>query len=59
VLRVTVAVGDEVEAGDILVVLEAMKMEHGVKAITDGTVSEVLVTQGAQVDAGAVLVVVS
>jgi propionyl-CoA carboxylase alpha chain len=59
VLRVTVAVGDEVEAGDILVVLEAMKMEHGVKAITDGTVSEVLVTQGAQVDAGTVLVVVS
>jgi propionyl-CoA carboxylase alpha chain len=59
VLRMTVAVGDEVKAGDALVVLEAMKMEHGVKAIADGTVSEVLVTEGSQVDAGAVLVVVS
>jgi propionyl-CoA carboxylase alpha chain len=59
VLRVTVAVGDEVKAGDALVVLEAMKMEHGVRAIADGTVAEVLVTEGAQVDAGSVLVVVT
>ena len=59
VLRVAVAVGDEVKAGDALVVLEAMKMEHGVKAIADGTVTEVLVTEGAQVDAGSVLVVVT
>ncbi len=59
VLRVTAAVGDEVKAGDALVVLEAMKMEHGVKAVADGTVTEVLVEAGDQVDAGAVLVVVS
>jgi acetyl/propionyl-CoA carboxylase alpha subunit len=58
VLRVTAAVGDEVKAGDALVVLEAMKMEHAVKAVADGTVSEVLVTAGAQVESGAVLVVV-
>ena len=43
VLRVTAAVGDEVKAGDALVVLEAMKMEHAVKAVADGTVAEVLV----------------
>ncbi|MGB8649491.1 MAG: biotin carboxylase N-terminal domain-containing protein [Mycobacteriales bacterium] len=59
VLRVAVAVGDQVRAGDALVVLEAMKMEHAVKAAADGTVQEVLVEAGAQVDAGAVLVVVS
>ncbi len=59
VLRVTAVVGDEVKAGDALVVLEAMKMEHAVKAVADGTVSDVLVEPGAQVDAGAVLVVVS
>jgi propionyl-CoA carboxylase alpha chain len=40
------------------VVLEAMKMEHGIKADADGTVEEVLVTPGQQVDAGAVLAVV-
>ncbi|MCW2599336.1 MAG: acety-l/propionyl-CoA carboxylase subunit alpha [Frankiales bacterium] len=59
VLRVTVAVGDEVKAGDALVVLEAMKMEHGVKAVDDGTVTAVLVEEGGQVDAGAVLVIVT
>jgi propionyl-CoA carboxylase alpha chain len=59
VLRVTVGAGDQVQAGDALVVLEAMKMEHSVKAIADGTVTEVLVTEGAQVDAGSVLVIVT
>jgi acetyl/propionyl-CoA carboxylase alpha subunit len=59
VLRVTAAVGDEVKAGDALVVLEAMKMEHAVKAVADGTVAEVLVAAGAQVESGTVLVVVS
>ena len=59
VLRVTVVVGDEVKAGDALVVLEAMKMEHAVRAVADGTVAEVLVSEGGQVDSGAVLVVVS
>jgi biotin carboxyl carrier protein len=39
-------------------VLEAMKMEHAVKAVTDGTVAEVLVEAGSQVESGAVLVVV-
>ena len=58
VLRVAVAVGDQVRAGDVLVVLEAMKMEHGVKAVADGVVTDVRVEAASQVDAGAVLVVV-
>ncbi|MCW2500304.1 MAG: acety-l/propionyl-CoA carboxylase subunit alpha [Frankiales bacterium] len=59
VLRVTASVGAEVRAGDVLLVLEAMKMEHAVKATVDGSVGEVLVAQGQQVEAGAVLVVVT
>jgi len=59
VVRVEVAAGDEVKAGDALVVLEAMKMEHAVRAGGDGTVSEVLVAAGQQVDQGAALVILS
>jgi biotin carboxyl carrier protein len=59
VVRVAAAVGDEVKAGDALVVLEAMKMEHGIKADADGTVASVSVAPGQQVDAGTVLAVVT
>jgi propionyl-CoA carboxylase alpha chain len=59
VVRVSTEPGAEVAAGDVLLVLEAMKMEHPVRATADGTVSEVLVAAGQQVDSGAVLVVVS
>jgi propionyl-CoA carboxylase alpha chain len=58
VVRVLVAPGDAVVAGQPLVVLEAMKMEHTVAAAVDGAVTEVTVTAGQQVEAGAVLVVV-
>ena len=58
VLRVAVRQGQVVGAGDVLLVLEAMKMEHGVRAPSDGTVTELLVEAGQQVDAGAVLAVV-
>ena len=59
VLRVTATVGDGVLAGAPLVVLEAMKMEHAVRAVVDGTIAEVRVEVGDQVDAGAILVVVT
>jgi propionyl-CoA carboxylase alpha chain len=59
VIRVEVATGDEVKAGDTLVVLEAMKMEHSVRASADGTVGEILVTAGQQVEPGTVLAVVN
>ncbi len=58
VLELRVQVGDRVQAGETLVVLEAMKMEHPMRATEDGVVSEVRVTQGEQVEAGTVLLVV-
>jgi propionyl-CoA carboxylase alpha chain len=57
VARITVAVGDHVKAGQDLVVLEAMKMEHTVHAAAEGTVTEIMVTTGTQVESGQVLVV--
>jgi pyruvate/2-oxoglutarate dehydrogenase complex dihydrolipoamide acyltransferase (E2) component len=53
-----VAVGDEVATGALLCTVEAMKMEHRVTAPLAGTVTEVHVTPGQQVDADEVLVVV-
>jgi propionyl-CoA carboxylase alpha chain len=58
VVKVLVAVGDVVDAGDTLVAIEAMKMEHEVHAPAAGTVHEVDVAAGDQVEAGRVLVVV-
>jgi propionyl-CoA carboxylase alpha chain len=59
VVRVDAVKGAAVSAGAVLLVLEAMKMEHVVKAPADGTVDEIHVTPGQQVDAGSVLVVLS
>ncbi len=59
VVRVEVAVGDEVEAGQTLVILEAMKMEHSVKAAHEGKVTALDVSEGDQVDADVVLAVVA
>jgi propionyl-CoA carboxylase alpha chain len=53
---VLVAPGDAVSAGQPLVLLEAMKMEHRVLAPADGTVAEVRVEAGQYVDAHQVLV---
>ena len=55
VIRVGVAAGDEVEAGQVIVILEAMKMEHSVRAPLAGTVESVSVRAGDQVDVGQVL----
>jgi acetyl-CoA carboxylase biotin carboxylase subunit len=57
VVRVRVAEGDEVSAGQPLLVLEAMKMEHEVVADTSGTVVELPVAVGTAVDTGQVLAV--
>jgi len=56
VLEVLVAAGDEVADGSPLVVVEAMKMEHTLRAAGAGVVREMLVEAGAQVDAGELLV---
>jgi propionyl-CoA carboxylase alpha chain len=58
VVRVAVAPGDVVEAGQVLVVLEAMKMEHAVHAPAAGTVLSVEVAEGDQVETGRVLAIV-
>ena len=55
VLRVGAAVGDAVTAGQPLVWLEAMKMEHTIAAPADGVLAELNVTAGTQVEVGAVL----
>ncbi len=57
VVRVAVAPGEVVEAGAVLVVLEAMKMEHAVHAAAAGTVVSVEVAEGDQVETGRVLVI--
>ncbi|MEA5360717.1 biotin carboxylase N-terminal domain-containing protein [Amycolatopsis sp., V23-08] len=59
VVRVLAGEGDAVTAGQPLVVLEAMKMEHTVAAPADGVLSDLRVSQGDQVDTGQVLAVVS
>jgi propionyl-CoA carboxylase alpha chain len=52
VIRVAVVPGDVVSAGDVVAVIEAMKMEHQVVAPAAGTVAEVFVSAGQQLDTG-------
>jgi propionyl-CoA carboxylase alpha chain len=59
VVAVKVAAGAEVAAGDVVLVLEAMKMQHTVTAPHDGTVTEINVEPGSQVASGEVLAVVA
>ncbi len=58
ILDVKVNVGDSVKAGDVLMILEAMKMENEIVAPRDGTVKEVLVNPGDNVERGTPLVVI-
>ena len=58
VVRVMVEAGEAVEAGQSVVVVEAMKMQNEMKSPKDGAVTEVRVESGATVNAGDVLVVI-
>lgn len=57
VWKIQVKVGDEVEAGTVLVILESMKMEMPVEAEDDGTVKEIACSEGQSVSEGDTLVV--
>ena len=58
ILSVNVSNGQAVKKGDVLFVLEAMKMENEIMAFCDGTVSSVSAAKGAAVDTGALLCVI-
>jgi acetyl-CoA/propionyl-CoA carboxylase, biotin carboxylase, biotin carboxyl carrier protein len=58
IVQLLVEVGDEVSAGKVICVLEAMKMENSILAHVDGRVDEVLVQAGQSVEAGAVIAVI-
>ena len=55
ILAVNVAAGDMVKKGQVLMVLEAMKMENEIMAPQDGKVTSVAVAKGAAVESGALL----
>ena len=55
VVKVAVSEGDTVSAGDLVLVVEAMKMENPVTAHKDGTVTGLAVEAGASVNQGAVI----
>ena len=59
ILKVNVTAGQAVKEGDVLVILEAMKMENEIMAPKNGTVAQVLVQKGSTVDTGATLVVLN
>jgi acetyl-CoA carboxylase biotin carboxyl carrier protein len=59
VWKIEVAVGDTVEEGDTVAVLESMKMEMPVEAEDEGTVKEIRVQEGQSVSEGDVLVVLA
>jgi acetyl-CoA carboxylase biotin carboxyl carrier protein len=57
VWKIEVTLGDTVEEGDTVVILESMKMEMPVEAEDEGTVKEILVAEGQSVSEGDTLVV--
>jgi biotin carboxyl carrier protein len=59
ILDIKVSVGQQVAANDVLVVLEAMKMENDIVTATAGTVAAIHVNKGDSVDTGALLVSIS
>ena len=58
IVKIQTSIGDIVESGDILVVLEAMKMENNITSDVNGTVVEISVSEGDAVGAGDVIIVI-
>jgi acetyl-CoA/propionyl-CoA carboxylase biotin carboxyl carrier protein len=59
IVKVLVQVGETIEAGQPVVVLEAMKMENQIQAERAGTIAEIRVSAGDTVGAGDVVVVIA
>ena len=59
ILKVNVVPGQAVKEGEVLVILEAMKMENEIMAPKSGTVNQVLVSKGSTVETGSALVLIS
>ncbi|MBR3534089.1 MAG: biotin/lipoyl-binding protein [Clostridiales bacterium] len=59
ILDIKVTAGQQVKEGDLVVILEAMKMENEIYAPCAGTVAQILTSKGASVDTGAPLVTIS
>ena len=58
IVNINVSAGQAVKAGDVLIVLEAMKMENDITAPCDGTVKQIVTTKGATVNTDDVLLVI-
>ena len=58
VIDLKVKVGSKIKKGDTLVILEAMKMEHTIKAVEDGVIDELFISNHDQVENGALLMVI-
>ena len=59
ILKINVSQGQKVNEGDVLIVLEAMKMENEIVATKSGTVAQIVTAKGAVVETGAPLVVIA
>ncbi len=58
IIAIHVKQGDRVEAGQVVLILEAMKMENNIAAPRSGTVKEIAVTEGAEVADGELLIAI-
>lgn len=59
ILKINVSQGQKVNEGDVLIVIEAMKMENEIVATKSGTVAQIVTAKGAVVETGAPLVVIA
>jgi glutaconyl-CoA decarboxylase len=59
IIKINVTAGQQVKAGDVLVILEAMKMENEIAAPKDGTIAQIVTSKGATVETGSPLIVIA
>ena len=59
ILKINVTQGQQVKEGDVIMILEAMKMENEIVATCSGTIAQIAVSKGAVVETGAVLAVIA